>query len=65
VRLAEAKRAPRSSAASCKILLDDGPQRIEDVKTCDLVGMLDGVIREYKPRPCSPTASPTSTTTTC
>src|SRR6187549_1373051 len=32
-----------------KILMDGGPKRIEDVKTCDLVGMLDDLVREYQP----------------
>ena len=49
VRLAEAKRGAEILGCELKILMDGGPQRIEDVKTCDLVGMLDGVIREYKP----------------
>ena len=49
VRLAEAKRGAEILGCELKILMDGGPQRIEDVKTCDLVGLLDGVIREYKP----------------
>jgi len=49
VRLAEAKRGAEILGCELRLLMDKGPQRIEDVKTCDLVGMLDGVIREYKP----------------
>jgi len=49
VRLEEAKRGAEILGCELRLLMDKGPQRIEDVKTCDLVGMLDGVIREYKP----------------
>jgi LmbE family N-acetylglucosaminyl deacetylase len=49
VRLAEAKRGAEILGCELRILMNDGPQRIEDVKTCDLVGMLDRLIREYKP----------------
>ena len=48
-RLAEAKRGAEILGCELKILMDDGPKRLEDVKTCDLVGMLDQVIRDYKP----------------
>ena len=49
VRLAEAKRGAEILGCELKVLLDGGPKRIEDVKTCDLVGLLDDVIRQYKP----------------
>jgi LmbE family N-acetylglucosaminyl deacetylase len=49
VRLDEAKRGAEILGCELKLLMDDGPRRIEDVKTCDLVGMLDGVIKEYQP----------------
>jgi LmbE family N-acetylglucosaminyl deacetylase len=49
VRMAEAKRGAEILGCELKLLLDGGPQRLEDVKTCDLVGLLDGVIRDYKP----------------
>ena len=32
-----------------KVLFDDGPTRIEDVKTYELVGRLDAAIRDYSP----------------
>ena len=50
VRLAEARRGAEILGCELKILMDGGPQRIEDVKTCDLVGLLDGLIREYTAR---------------
>ena len=49
VRLAEAKRGAGILGCELRILLDDGPKRIEDVKTCDLVGLLDDAVREYQP----------------
>jgi LmbE family N-acetylglucosaminyl deacetylase len=49
VRLVEAKRGAEILGCELRILMDGGPKRIEDVKTCDLVGMLDELIREYKP----------------
>jgi LmbE family N-acetylglucosaminyl deacetylase len=49
VRLDEAKRGAEILGCELRMLMDDGPARIEDVKTCDLVGMLDGVIKEYRP----------------
>jgi LmbE family N-acetylglucosaminyl deacetylase len=48
-RLAEARRGAEILGCELKLLMDDGPRRLEDVKTCDLVGMLDGLVREYKP----------------
>ena len=49
VRLAEATRGAEILGCELKLLLDDGPRRIEDLKTCDLVGLLDDVVREYQP----------------
>lgn len=49
VRLAEAKRGAEILGCELRLLMDGGPRRLEDVKTCDLVGMLDGVIRDYNP----------------
>lgn len=49
VRLAEAKRGAEILGCELRLLMDGGPQRLEDVKTCDLVGMLDEVIREHDP----------------
>jgi len=49
VRLAEAKRGAEILDCELKLLMDDGPKRLEDVKTCDIVGMLDAVVRDYKP----------------
>ena len=49
VRLEEAKRGAEILGCELRLLMGDGPARIEDVKTCDLVGMLDGVIKEYQP----------------
>jgi LmbE family N-acetylglucosaminyl deacetylase len=49
VRLEEAKKGAEILGCELRILMDGGPKRIEDVKTCDLVGMLDGVIREFQP----------------
>jgi len=49
VRMAEAKRGAEILGCEMRLLLDGGPKRLEDVKTCDLVGMLDSVIREHEP----------------
>jgi len=49
VRLEEAKRGAEILGCELRILMDDGPMRLEDIKTCDLVGMLDAVVKEYKP----------------
>ena len=52
VRLAEAKRGAEILGCELKILMSDGPKRLEDVKTCDLVGMLDGLNRyRYRRNP--------------
>jgi N-acetylglucosamine malate deacetylase 1 len=49
VRIEEAKRGAEILGCELKLLMDDGPKRIEDIKTCELVGLLDAVIGEYKP----------------
>jgi LmbE family N-acetylglucosaminyl deacetylase len=49
IRLAEAKRGAEILGCELRFLVEDKPCRIEDLKTCDLVGMLDGVIKEYDP----------------
>jgi hypothetical protein len=49
VRREEAKRGAQILDCELKFLLDGGPRRLEDVKTCELVGMLDDVIRDYEP----------------
>ena len=49
VRLEEAKRGAQILGCEMRLLLDGGPRRLEDMKTCDLVGLLDGVIKEYQP----------------
>ena len=49
VRLEEAKRGAEILGCEMRLLLDGGPRRLEDMKTCDLVGLLDGVIKEYQP----------------
>lgn len=49
VRIEEAKRGAEILGCELKLLMEDGPKRIEDIKICELVGLLDGVIREYQP----------------
>src|SRR2546421_6213241 len=49
VRLEEAKHGAEILGCELRILMQDGPKRIEDIKTCELVGMLDDVVREYSP----------------
>ena len=49
VRLAEAKRGAEILGCELKLLVEEGPKRIEDLKTCELVGLLDNVIRDYRP----------------
>ncbi|MGZ5106394.1 MAG: PIG-L deacetylase family protein, partial [Usitatibacter sp.] len=49
VRMEEAKRGAQILGCELKFLMGDGPMRLEDVKTCDLVGMLDAVIHDYEP----------------
>ncbi len=49
VRLAEAERAARILGCELRVLMDGGPRRIDDIKTYQLVGMLDAVVRELRP----------------
>jgi LmbE family N-acetylglucosaminyl deacetylase len=49
VRLEEATRGAEILGCELKLLMEGGPRRIEDIKTCELVGLLDDAIREYKP----------------
>ena len=49
VRLAEAKHGAQILGCEMQLLMPEGPKRIEDIKTCELVGLLDGVIREHEP----------------
>ena len=49
IRVAEARRGAEILGCELKLLMPDGPKRIEDVKHCDLVGMLDDVVKEYEP----------------
>jgi LmbE family N-acetylglucosaminyl deacetylase len=48
-RRREAARAAEILGCELRVLLDNGPQRIEDIKHYQLVGLLDGLIREYRP----------------
>ena len=49
VRLAEAKRGAEILGCKLQLLIPDGPKRLEDLKTFELVGLLDGVIHEHQP----------------
>jgi LmbE family N-acetylglucosaminyl deacetylase len=49
VRIEEARRGAEILGCELRLLMDGGPKRIEDIKTCDLVGLIDDVIREYQP----------------
>ncbi|HYC36516.1 MAG TPA: PIG-L deacetylase family protein [Usitatibacter sp.] len=49
VRLEEAKRGAEILGCELRIMMPDGPKRLEDLKTYELVGMIDGIIREYEP----------------
>ncbi len=49
VRMAEAKQGAAILGCELKVLLDQGPMRLEDIKTCELVSLLDGVVRDYEP----------------
>ncbi|HZZ95005.1 MAG TPA: PIG-L deacetylase family protein [Usitatibacter sp.] len=49
VRIDEARRGAEILGCELKLLVEDGPKRLEDIKTCELVGMLDAVVREYQP----------------
>jgi LmbE family N-acetylglucosaminyl deacetylase len=49
MRRIEAQRGAEILDCELKILMDGGSHRIEDVKSCDLVAMLDDVVRDYEP----------------
>ena len=49
VRLAEAKRGAEILGCKLEMLVPDGPKRLEELKTFELVGLLDGVIHEHQP----------------
>ena len=49
VRLSEAKRGAEILGCKLQMLIPDGPKRLEDLKTFELVGLLDGVIHEHQP----------------
>ena len=49
VRRAEALDAAAILGCELRILMDGGSRRIEDVKTYQLVGMIDDVVRDVKP----------------
>ena len=48
-RMAEAKRGAEILGCKLKFLMPEGPKRLEDIKTCELVGLLDRVILDYQP----------------
>ena len=48
-RRAEAVRAAQILGCELRILMDDEAKRIDDVKTYQLVGMLDALVRELQP----------------
>lgn len=49
VRLAEAKRGAEILGCKLQMLVPDGPKRLEDLKTFELVGLLDGLIHQHQP----------------
>jgi LmbE family N-acetylglucosaminyl deacetylase len=49
VRLAEARRAAERLGARAEFLFAQAEMRVEDVKTYELVGRLDGLVREKDP----------------
>lgn len=48
-RLAEAQSAARILGCELRVLMEGGARRIDDVKTYQLVGMLDAVVRDCQP----------------
>jgi N-acetylglucosamine malate deacetylase 1 len=48
-RRAEAVRAAEILGCELRILMDHEPRRIDDVKTYQLVGMMDALVRELQP----------------
>lgn len=49
VRIKEAKRGAEILGCELKVLFGDGPLRIEDIKTSDLVAAFDNLVREHNP----------------
>jgi LmbE family N-acetylglucosaminyl deacetylase len=49
VRRAEAQAAADILGCELRVLMDGGSRRIEDVKTYQLVGMIDDLVREVQP----------------
>jgi LmbE family N-acetylglucosaminyl deacetylase len=49
IRYAEAKAAAAILGCELRIVMEGGCRRIEDVKTYQLVGMLDELVREFSP----------------
>lgn len=49
VRLEEAKRAAAILGCELRVLMDDSCQRIDDIKSYQLVNMLDSLVREVAP----------------
>lgn len=49
VRLGEAKRGADILGCELRVLLDGGARRIDDLKTYQLVGLLDALVRECQP----------------
>jgi LmbE family N-acetylglucosaminyl deacetylase len=48
-RSAEAQRAAGILGCELRFLMEDGCRRIDDIKNYQLVGMLDGLVRELEP----------------
>jgi len=48
-RLAEAEHAARILGCELRVLMEGGARRIDDLKSYQLVGMLDAVVRESEP----------------
>lgn len=49
VRLAEARRGAEIIGAELKVLMEGGCRRIEDLKSYELVALLDRLVRDYAP----------------
>jgi N-acetylglucosamine malate deacetylase 1 len=48
-RLSEARRGAQILGAELRLMMDGGCRRIEDVKSYELVAMLDQLVREFQP----------------
>src|SRR3954468_23529900 len=49
MRLEEAKKSAAILGAEVRVLLDEGPARVEDAKVYELVRRMDALMKEYKP----------------